>query len=290
MQISGTGVALVTPFKKDLSIDYASLENLINYVIEGNVDFLVIMGTTGENTVLSNDEKNSLLTFSKKINQNRVPLVLGIGGNNTSKVINDLHSFDLNNIDAILSVSPYYNKPSQDGIYLHYKLLAENSPVPIILYNVPGRTSSNITAETTLRLAKNFSNIVAIKEASGDMQQVMKIIKDKPKRFMLLSGDDALTLPIIHMGGSGVISVLAQSHPKEFSKMVRLSLNKNIKDSNKIHFSLYDYYEPLFDDGNPSGIKALLELKNICSSHVRPPLVKARKETVSNLKKILNHE
>ena len=238
MQISGTGVALVTPFKKDLSIDYASLENLINYVIEGNVDFLVIMGTTGENTVLSNDEKNSLLAFSKKINKNRVPLVLGIGGNNTSKVINDLHSFDLNNIDAILSVSPYYNKPSQDGIYLHYKLLAENSPVPIILYNVPGRTSSNITAETTLRLAKNFSNIVAIKEASGDMQQVMKIIKDKPKRFMLLSGDDALTLPIIHMGGSGVISVLAQSHPKEFSKMVRLSLNKNIKDSNKIHFSL----------------------------------------------------
>ena len=274
-KIKGSGVALVTPFNYDNSIDYDGLENLINHVIKGGIDYLVIMGTTGESGSLSRTEKIEVINFCKKINDNRVPIVLGIGGNYTSQVISDINFFDLEGITAILSVSPYYNKPTQEGIYQHYKSISKACVLPIIIYNVPGRTSSNISAYTTIRLAREFKNIVAIKEASGDMSQIMTIIKEKPSSFVLLSGDDALTLPIIYMGGEGVISVVAQAFPKKFSSMVNFSLSDNKDAANKLHYQLYDFYAPLYDEGNPVGVKACLEHLGICKAAVRLPLVKA---------------
>ena len=287
-EIRGTGVALVTPFNEDMSIDYTGLKNIINHVIEGGVDYLVIMGTTGESVVLSKEERSEVLIYCKEINNGRVPVVLGVGGNNTLQVLEDIKSVNLTGVDAILSVSPYYNKPTQEGIYNHYKLLANQSSLPIILYNVPGRTSSNITAQTTLRLAYDFPNIVAVKEASGDMQQIMDIIKNRPSNFLVISGDDALTLPIIHMGGDGVISVIGQSFPKEYSQMVNYALENDKLNANKLHYFLYDYYQPLYADGNPAGIKALLALLGFCKPVVRPPLVKPHKETINHLKDLLN--
>ena len=221
-KIKGTGVALVTPFNEDKSVDYKGLENLLNHVIDGGIDYLVLMGTTGESVTLSKGEKVAVVDFCKKINNSRIPVVLGIGGNNTMQVVEDIKSANLDGIDAILSVSPAYNKPSQEGIYQHYKMISGNCPLPIIVYNVPGRTASNISAETTVRMANDFENIVAVKEASGDMDQIMKIIKNKPSNFVVLSGDDGLTLPMIHMGAEGVISVIGQSHPKEYSDMVSM--------------------------------------------------------------------
>ena len=287
-KIMGTGVALVTPFNEDMSIDYRGLKKIINHVIEGGVNYLVIMGTTGESVVLSKEERKEVLTYCKEINNGRVSIVLGVGGNNTLQVLEDIKSVNLTDVDAILSVSPYYNKPTQEGIYNHYKLLAKQSPLPIILYNVPARTSSNITAQTTLRLAYDFPNIVAIKEASGDMQQIMDIIKNRPSNFLVISGDDALTLPIIHMGGDGVISVIGQSFPKEYSQMVKYALENDKVNANKLHYFLYDYYKPLYADGNPAGIKALLDLLGFCKSVVRPPLIKPHKATINHLKDLLN--
>lgn len=286
-KIKGTGVALITPFNEDFSVDYLGLEKLINHQIEGGVDYLVLMGTTGESAVLSKTEKLEVVEFCKKINDGRLPLVLGIGGNNTMQIVEEIKNANLNEIDAILSVSPAYNKPSQDGIYLHYKLISEVCSLPIIIYNVPGRTSSNISAETTLRLANDFENIVAVKEASGDMDQIMKIIKDKPSDFLVLSGDDGLTLPMIHMGAEGVISVIAQSHPKQYSDMVSFGLSGNSKLANQLHYSLYDYYGPLYAEGNPVGIKACLELLDICKAVVRPPLVEASATIKNELKALL---
>ena len=287
-KIKGTGVALVTPFNEDKSVDYKGLENLLNHVIDGGIDYLVLMGTTGESVTLSKGEKVAVVDFCKKINNSRVPVVLGIGGNNTMQVVEDIKSANLDGIDAILSVSPAYNKPSQEGIYQHYKMISGNCPLPIIVYNVPGRTASNISAETTVRLANDFENIVAVKEASGDMDQIMKIIKSKPSDFVVLSGDDSLTLPMIHMGAEGVISVIGQSYPKEYSDMVSFGLSENQEIANQLHDKLYDFYLPLYAEGNPVGIKACLELLGICKSQVRLPLVEASDTIKNKLKSLMN--
>ncbi len=287
--IKGTGVALITPFNEDFSIDYDSLEELINYQINGGIDFLVVMGTTGESATLSSQEKMEVITFCKKINNCRLPIVLGIGGNNTFALIEEIKSTDLEGIDAILSVSPYYNKPTQDGIYLHYKMISEACSLPIILYNVPGRTSSNISANTTLRLANDFENIVAIKEASGDLVQIEKIINDRPNNFLVLSGDDGLTSKIIEIGGDGVIAVIGQSHPKEFSKMVNTGLAGDFVKANQLHAKLNPIYSPLYQDGNPAGIKATLNIMGICKNILRPPLVGVTDETYNNLKRFINY-
>ena len=287
-KIKGTGVALVTPFNEDKSVDYKGLENLLNHVIDGGIDYLVLMGTTGESVTLSKGEKVAVVDFCKKINNSRIPVVLGIGGNNTMQVVEDIKSANLDGIDAILSVSPAYNKPSQEGIYQHYKMISGNCPLPIIVYNVPGRTASNISAETTVRLANDFENIVAVKEASGDMDQIMKIIKNKPSDFVVLSGVDGLTLPMIHMGAEGVISVIGQSHPKEFSDMVSFGLSGNQEIANQLHNKLYDFYVPLYAEGNPVGVKACLELLGICKSQVRLPLVEASDAIKNELKSLMN--
>ena len=287
-KIKGTGVALVTPFNEDKSVDYKGLENLLNHVIDGGIDYLVLMGTTAESVTLSKVEKVAVVDFCKKINNSRIPVVLGIGGNNTMQVVEDIKSANLDGIDAILSVSPAYNKPSQEGIYQHYKLISGNCPLPIIVYNVPGRTTSNLSAETTVRLANDFENIVAVKEASGDMDQIMKIIKNKPSDFVVLSGDDGLTLPMIHMGAEGVISVIGQSHPKEFSDMVSFGLSGNQEIANQLNNKLYDFYIPLYAEGNPVGIKACLELLGICKSQVRLPLVEASDAIKNELKSLMN--
>ena len=287
-KIKGTGVALITPFNEDLSVDYIGLERLLNYQIEGGIDYLVLMGTTGESAVLSKEEKEEVISFCKKINNGILPIILGIGGNNTLALVEEIKSTDLTGVDAILSVSPCYNKPTQEGIYQHYRMLSEASPLPIILYNVPGRTSSNMEAETTLRLANDFKNIVAVKEASGDIDQVMRIIKNKPSDFVVLSGDDGLTLPMIYMGAEGVISVIGQSHPKDYSDMVSFGISGNKEAANQIHYRLYDFYGPLYAEGNPVGIKACLELLGICNAVVRPPLICSSNTIKDELRSLLN--
>ena len=287
-KIKGTGVALITPFNEDLSVDYIGLKKLINHQIEGGIDYLVLMGTTGESAVLSKVEKQEVIAFCKKINAEKLPIILGIGGNNTLALVEEIKNTDFTGVDAVLSVSPAYNKPTQDGIYQHYKLIADVCPLPIILYNVPGRTASNMEVETTLRLANDFDNIVAVKEASGDMDQIMKIIKNKPSDFVVLSGDDGLTLPMIYMGAEGVISVIGQSHPKEYSNMVSFGMSGNKKIANQLHYELYDFYGPLYAEGNPTGVKACLELLGICKAVVRPPLVEASDTIKNQLKTLLN--
>jgi 4-hydroxy-tetrahydrodipicolinate synthase len=287
-KIKGTGIALITPFNEDFSIDFTSLEKLINYTITGGVDFFVVLGTTGESATLTKKEKKLVVAFCKKINAGRLPIVQGVGGNNTFALVEELENTDFDGIDAILSVSPYYNKPTQEGIYLHYKMISEVSPLPIILYNVPGRTASNIAAETTLRLANNFKKIVAIKEASGDLDQIEKIIKGKPKDFLVLSGDDGLTSKMIKMGGDGVIAVIGQSHPKEFSVMVNAAIVGDFQKAKELHEKLNPIYEPLYIDGNPAGIKATLNILGICKNILRPPLVAVTKETFNNLNTYIN--
>ncbi len=287
-KFKGTGVAIVTPFSKDSSIDYKSLGKLVDHIIKGGVEYIVVLGTTGESVTLSKEEKQSVVTHVIENVNKRVPLVLGLGGNNTQEIISSLKkSSDFNNIDALLSVSPYYNKPNQRGIYQHYKAIAEVSPLPIILYNVPGRTASNITAETTLKLAEEFKNIIAIKEASGNLEQCMKIIKNKPKDFLVISGDDMLTLPMIASGADGVISVVANAFPRDYSEMTRQILAGNVKESQKLHYKLTDIIEQLFADGNPAGVKAVLEMMKICSSTVRLPLVKINKATQNALTELV---
>ena len=286
-KIKGTGVALITPFNEDFSVDYIGLEKLVNYQVDGGIDYLVLMGTTGESAVLSKTEKQELIAFCKKINAGRLPIVLGIGGNNTLALVEEMKNTDFAGVDAVLSVSPAYNKPTQEGIYQHYKMIAEACPLPIILYNVPGRTASNMAADTTMRLANDFENIVAVKEASGNMDQIMNIIKNKPSDFVVLSGDDGLTLPMIHMGAEGVISVIGQSHPKQYSDMVSFGMSGNKKIANQLHYSLYDYYGPLYAEGNPTGVKACLELLGICKSVVRPPLVGASDAIKNKLKSLM---
>ena len=289
-RINGTGVALVTPFNADLSVDYVGLEKLLNHQIEGEIAYLVLMGTTGESTMLSKTEKQEVITFCKKINAGRLPIVLGIGGNNTLALVDEIKATDFTGVDAVLSVSPCYNKPTQEGIYQHYKMIAEACPLPIILYNVPGRTGSNMASKTTLRLANDFKNIIAIKEASGDMDQIMKIIKNKPDDFVVLSGDDELTLPMIYLGAEGVISVIGQSHPKEYSTMVAEARKGKIVNANALHYNIYDYYGPLYVEGNPAGIKACLELLDICKAIVRPPLVEVSSIIKNQLQVLLKFD
>ncbi|MCW3101961.1 MAG: 4-hydroxy-tetrahydrodipicolinate synthase [Bacteroidetes bacterium] len=283
----GTGVAIVTPFTKDGNVDFKGLEKLVNYIIKGGVEYVVVMGTTGESVTLSKEEKQSVVQHVIETVDKRVPVVLGLGGNNTQEILTALKKESFAHIDALLSVSPYYNKPNQRGIYQHYKAISEASPLPVILYNVPGRTASNITADTTLKLAEEFKNIIAIKEASGSLEQCMKIIKYKPKDFLVISGDDALTLPIIACGGEGVISVVANAFPKDFSEMTRQIMAGNVKEAQKLHYKLTDIIEQLFADGNPAGIKTVLEMMKICSSNVRLPLVKVNKATQNALTELM---
>lgn len=269
----GTGVALVTPFKKDFSVDTDALIRIVNFQIDNGIDYLVALGTTAENATLSNEECDSVIKTIIKANQNRLPLVLGVGGNNTAKVVEELKTRDLSGFEAILSVSPYYNKPTQEGIYQHFKAISEASPLPIILYNVPGRTSSNMLPVTIIRLANDFKNIVAVKEAAGDMVQAMKLIQNKPKYFLVISGDDMITLPMILAGGSGVISVIGEGFPKQFSEMVHLGLNRKVEEAYKLHYLLTDGIDLIFEQGNPAGIKEVFKTLGLSENTVRLPLV-----------------
>ncbi|AXB57399.1 4-hydroxy-tetrahydrodipicolinate synthase [Flavobacterium fluviale] len=269
----GTGVALVTPFKKDFSVDIEALQRIVNFSIDGGVEYLVVMGTTAENATLTTEEKELVIKTVIDVNKGRLPLVLGVGGNNTMQIVEELKTRDFSAFEAILSVSPYYNKPTQEGIYQHFKAIAEASPIPVILYNVPGRTSSNMLPSTVIRLANDFENVVAIKEAAGDMAQAMQIIKNAPKDFLVISGDDMLALPIVLAGGAGVISVIGQGFPKEFSEMIRLGLNKKAADAFKTHYFLSDSIDMIFEQGNPAGIKQIFQALGIADNTVRLPLV-----------------
>ena len=269
----GTGVALVTPFKKDFSVDIEALQRIVNFSIDGGVEYLVVMGTTAENATLTAEEKELVIKTVIDVNKGRLPLVLGVGGNNTMQIVEELKTRDFSAFEAILSVSPYYNKPTQEGIYQHFKAIAEASPVPVILYNVPGRTARNMLPSTVVRLANDFKNVVAIKEAAGDMAQAMQIIKNAPKDFLVISGDDMLALPIVLAGGAGVISVIGQGFPKEFSEMIRLGLNKKAADAFKTHYFLSDSIDMIFEQGNPAGIKQIFQALGIAENTVRLPLV-----------------
>ena len=281
--LKGTGVALVTPFLKSGKIDFEALSRIVNHVIKGGVNYLVVMGTTGESVTLSSDEKKSVLEYILKINKNRVSVVYGVGGNNTAEVIKHLHELP-SGVDAVLSVSPYYNKPNQKGIIEHFSAVAKASPCPVILYNVPGRTGSNMTAETTLQLARE-KNIAGIKEASGNMEQIMQIINHRPKDFLVISGDDGITLPLIACGADGVISVIANAWPAQFSKMVKLALENKIPEARKLHYQLSDIIPLLFAEGSPSGIKYLMAEKKLCLNEFRLPVYPISKTLQDKIKK-----
>jgi 4-hydroxy-tetrahydrodipicolinate synthase len=269
----GTGVALVTPFKTDFSVDTEGLKRIVNFQIDNGVDYLVILGTTAESATLNQGEKELVIKTVIEANKGRLPLVLGVGGNNTQQVVEELKTRDFSAFVAILSVSPYYNKPTQEGIYLHFKAIAQASPIPVILYNVPGRTGSNMLPSTVVRLATDFENVVAIKEAAGDLVQAMKIIEHKPAEFLVISGDDMITLPMILAGGSGVISVIGEGFPKQFSEMVRLGLNRKVDDAYKLHYLLADGIDLIFEQGNPGGIKEVFKSLGLSENTVRLPLV-----------------
>ena len=287
LDLTGTGVAIVTPFKKDGSIDFNALKKLVNHLIIGRVEYLVVMGTTGESVTLNKEEKQKVIDCVVKENKKRIPLVLGVGGNDTAEVAKQVSKVDTKAFSAILSVSPYYNKPSQEGIYQHYKAISKASKLPIILYNVPGRTASNISWDTTVRLAKDFKNIIAIKEASGSIEQAMKIINNRPKNFLVISGDDNLTLPIIASGGDGVISVVANAFPKDFSDMVRAAIEDDMTKARKLHYKLMDITDQLFADGNPGGIKQALSVLKICDTNLRLPLVEPNDKVKQKLKDLI---
>ncbi len=274
-ELRGTGIALVTPFDKTGRVDLQALDSVVEHVIKGGVEYLVILGTTGESVTLSSAEKELVIQQIIKSNNGRLPLVLGVGGNNTAAVLNTLEATDLAPFTAILSVSPAYNKPTQEGIYQHFKAIAEHSSKPILLYNVPGRTASNVEPETVLRLANDFENIIGIKEAKGDMVQALRLLKDRPKNFLVISGDDMVTLPMVLAGGDGVISVIGQGLPKDFSEMVRLGLKGAAEKAFALHYQMMPSIDLIFEEGNPAGIKAMLALKGVCEAHVRLPLVKA---------------
>ncbi|MFZ0489965.1 MAG: 4-hydroxy-tetrahydrodipicolinate synthase [Salegentibacter sp.] len=271
----GTGVALVTPFRSDLSVDVEALQMLVEDQIQNGIDYLVVLGTTGESATLNRKEKELVKRTVVEQNKGRLPLVLGIGGNNTAAVAEELKSSDLDAFDAVLSVSPYYNKPTQEGIFQHFRVVAEASPKPLIIYNVPGRTASNILPETVNRIAREFSNVIGVKEAAGDMVQAMKLISLVPENFLVISGDDMVTLPMTLAGGKGVISVIAQGFPAEFSKMVKLGLEGKVKEAYELHYKIAPAIEMIFAEGNPAGIKALLAKKKILQDNLRLPLVKA---------------
>ncbi len=283
----GTGVAIVTPFKQDGSIDFSALGKLIDFLIAGEVEYLVVMGTTGENVTISKEEKQQIFSFVAEYNQGRLPLVAGIGGNNTMEVVDGLQKTDLKGYQAILSVSPYYNKPNQNGIFEHYKLVSENATLPVIMYNVPGRTGMNVSAETTLKIAEHCSNIIATKEASGNFDQIHKIIKYKPSGFEVISGDDGITLPMVACGAIGVISVVANAYPKPFSDMVRLALADQYAPARALHYQLTDIINSMFEEGSPSGVKAFLSEMGICGNHFRLPVYPVSGVLMEKIKKQL---
>ncbi|WP_196892063.1 4-hydroxy-tetrahydrodipicolinate synthase [Aureivirga marina] len=269
----GTGVALVTPFKEDKSVDFDALERLVNYQIDNGINYLVVLGTTGEPATLTKEEKEAVKQKIIEVNNGKLPLVLGIGGNNTMAVVEEIKNTDLSAFDGILSVSPYYNKPTQEGMYQHFKAVAEASPIPVILYNVPGRTAKNMEPETIIRLANDFNNVVAVKEAAGDMVQALRLIQNKPEDFLIISGDDMIALPMTLAGGAGVISVIGEGLPKEFSQMIQLGLEGKTKEAYELHYKVMDSIDYIFEEGNPAGIKSMLNELNITSKEVRLPLV-----------------
>lgn len=276
--LRGTGVAMVTPFKKDGSVDYDALYKLTLHIIKGKCEYLVVLGTTGESVTLTEKERKIVVKSVVDAAAGKVPVVLGVGGNNTADVVRTLKTTDFTGIDAILSVSPYYNKPTQEGIFEHYKVVAKAAPVPVIIYNVPSRTGSNITAETTLKIANEIKNIIGTKEASGNIEQVMSIIQNRPKDFLVISGDDVITLPLVAAGADGLISVLANAYPTACSEMVRAAMNGDFVKARKLHYSFYSLIPLLFAEGNPAGVKVILKHKKIGEETVRLPLMKASKD------------
>ncbi len=288
INLKGMGVALITPFRQDKTIDYDALARLLEYQIKNGVDYLVVLGTTAETATLDPEERKSVRDFIVERVAGRVPLVIGIGGNNTMAIVNELKSTDLSPYSAILSVVPYYNKPSQEGIYQHYKAIATAAPIPVILYNVPGRTGVNMTAETTLRLAEEFDNIIGIKEASGNISQMDDIIKNKRDDFMVISGDDGITFPLITLGAVGVISVIGNAFPREFSRMVRLALNGDFEKALQIHHRFTELFSLLFVDGNPAGVKCLLNAMGFIENELRLPLVPTRITTYEKIRRVLD--
>jgi 4-hydroxy-tetrahydrodipicolinate synthase len=285
--LKGCGVAIVTPFHKHGTVDFTSLGKLVEHLIANDINYIVALGTTGETATLSEKEKLAVTDFIVDTVAKRVPIVLGIGGNDTQKIIDQIKDFNFDGIDAVLSVAPYYNKPQQRGLYYHFKSIEAVLPIPMIIYNVPSRTGVNITAETTLKLANEIPSIIGIKEASGNMMQCMQIIKDKPKDFLVISGDDALTLPLITAGADGVISVVANAFPKEFSEMVQMALSANCRKAKELHYKLFEFTNAIFEDGSPAGIKAALEALDICQNNLRLPLVKVNKQTNTTIQNLV---
>ncbi|MEA4985305.1 4-hydroxy-tetrahydrodipicolinate synthase [bioreactor metagenome] len=287
-KLKGMGVALITPFKEDETIDFDSLARLVEHQIKNGTDYLVVCGTTAETPTLTEEEKEEIKRFVVDINNGRLPIVYGIGGNNTKQIVEKVQHTNLTGIDAILSVTPYYNKPSQEGLYQHYAAIAAVSPVPLILYNVPGRTGVNMTAETTLRLANEFPVICAVKEASGSFSQIDDIIKNKPADFMVISGDDGITFPLITLGAVGVISVIGNAFPKEFSRMVRLALQGDYDNARNIHHRFTELIELLFVEGNPAGVKSMLAVMGFINNKLRLPLVPNTIKTYEKIRHVLN--
>jgi len=286
-KFTGTGVAIVTPFKNDFSIDFAAMGRVVNHVINGGVDYIVALGTTGESVTLTQDEKNAVISYVAEIIDGRVPLVVGFGGSNTQEVINAIRQADLEKVDGILSVSPYYNKPSQKGIIMHFKAIATCSPAPVIIYNVPSRTACNMSADTSIQLAHECDNIVAIKESSGDITQIMKIIKGAPENFSVISGDDIMTLPIIAAGGAGVISVFANAFPAVCNNIVKYALKNDFKSSRELQFKFMEVIDLLFLEGSPAGVKSFMSILGLCNNTVRLPLTTVSKSTHSRIQKIV---
>ena len=283
----GTGVALVTPFKKDLTVDLEALKRIVNYQIDNQIEYLVVLGTTAENVTLTAEEKELVIHTVIEVNANRVPMVLGVGGSDTAHVVNELMTRDLSAFVAVLSVAPYYNKPNQEGMYQHFKAISEASPKPIILYNVPARTGSNMLPSTVIRLANDFKNIVAIKEAAGDMVQAMQLIQNKPKDFLVISGDDMIALPIVLAGGSGVISVIGEGIPKQFSEMIRLGLKGKVREAYDIHYRVADGINLIFEQGNPAGIKEIFNYLGLSENIVRLPLVNVDTDLAERINKFM---
>jgi 4-hydroxy-tetrahydrodipicolinate synthase len=281
----GTGVAIVTPFHEDGQVDFDGLKNLINYLIDGGVEYIVSLGTTGESATLSADEKKKIFAFTAQVVNGRIGLVAGIGGNNTAEVVEQVKQFDTTGYDAILSASPSYNKPTQEGIYQHYKAIAQAATIPVILYNVPGRTSSNVSAETTIRLANEFKNIIGTKEASGNFDQINQILRDKPADFIVISGDDPITLPMIALGAVGAISVVGNALPRQTSDLIRACLKGDYKAAQQAHFNLVDFTRLCFVEGSPAGVKTALKQLGICGDTVRLPLVQVSNYTAEQMVK-----
>ena len=287
-KLTGMGVALITPFKTDESIDFEALARVVEHLIKNGTDYIVVCGTTAETPTLTDQEKHEITHFVLNCVAGRIPVVLGVGGNNTKAVVEKLKNFEYTGIDAILSVTPYYNKPSQEGLYQHYAAIAQASPLPVILYNVPGRTGVNMLASTTLRLANEFKNICAIKEASGNFSQIDDIIKNKPEEFMVISGDDGITFPLITLGAVGVISVIGNAFPREFSRMVRLALDGDYKNARTIHYRFTELIELLFVEGNPAGVKSMLAVMGFIENKLRLPLVPNTIKTYEKIRFVLN--